>query len=86
MPRMTSSTGPTVVAGDFNIVTHEALARQFAAAGLQTVQTDQPTWRRHPYVLDHIFYNRHLRLISHVVKPTPASDHHVIVAEFEFAD
>ena len=81
-----ASTGPTVVAGDFNVVTHEALARQFAAAGFQTVQTREPTWRRHPYVLDHIFYNRHLRLVSHAVKPTPASDHHVIVAEFEFAE
>jgi endonuclease/exonuclease/phosphatase family metal-dependent hydrolase len=81
-----ASSGPTVVAGDFNVVTHEALARQFAAAGFQTVQNREPTWRRHAYVLDHIFYNSHLRLVSHVVKPTPASDHHVIVAEFEFAD
>ena len=81
-----ASTGPTVVAGDFNVVTHEALARQFAAAGFQAVQTSQPTWRRHPYVLDHIFYSRHLRPVRHLVKPTRASDHHVIVAEFEFAD
>ena len=81
-----ASTGPTVVAGDFNVVTHEALARQFAAAGFQAVQTSQPTWRRHPYVLDHVFYSRHLRLVRHLVKPTRASDHHVIVAEFEFAE
>ncbi|MGH8702851.1 MAG: endonuclease/exonuclease/phosphatase family protein [Burkholderiales bacterium] len=81
-----ASTGPTVLAGDFNVVSHEALTRQFAAAGYQSVQTDKTTWRRHPYVLDHIFYNRHLRPVSHVVKPTRASDHHVVVAEFEFAD
>ena len=81
-----ASTGPTVVAGDFNVVTHEALARQFAAAGFQAVQTSQPTWRRHPYVLDHVFYSRHLRLVRHLVKPTRASDHHVIVAAFEFAE
>lgn len=81
-----ASPGPTVVAGDFNVVTHEALARQFAAAGYQTVQTGEPTWRRHPFVLDHIFYSRHLRPVGHAVKPTPASDHHVIVAEFEFAE
>lgn len=81
-----ASAGPTVVAGDFNVVIHEALVRQFAAAGYQTVQASQPTWRRQPYVLDHIFYSRHLRLVGHTVKPTRASDHHVLVAEFEFTD
>jgi endonuclease/exonuclease/phosphatase (EEP) superfamily protein YafD len=75
-----------VLAGDFNVVSHEALTRQFAAAGLRSVQEDKPTWRRHPFVLDHIFYSRHLRPVGHVVKPTRASDHHVVVAEFEFAD
>lgn len=80
------SAGPTVVAGDFNVVIHEALVRQFAAAGYQTVQASQPTWRRQPYVLDHIFYSRHLRLVGHTVKPTRASDHHVLIAEFEFTD
>lgn len=81
-----ASTGPTVLAGDFNVVSHEALTRQFAAAGYRTVQTGQATWRRHPFVLDHIFYNRHLRPVRHDVKPTRASDHHVVVAEFEFTD
>lgn len=81
-----ASTGPTVLAGDFNVVSHEALTRQFAAAGYRTVQTGQNTWRRHPFVLDHIFYSRHLRPVRHVVKPTRASDHHVVVAEFEFTD
>lgn len=81
-----ASTGPTVLAGDFNVVSHEALTRQFAAAGYQTVQTGQATWRRHPFVLDHIFYNHHLRPVRHDVQPTLASDHHMIVAEFEFAD
>jgi endonuclease/exonuclease/phosphatase family metal-dependent hydrolase len=81
-----ASTGPTVLAGDFNVVSHEALTRQFAAAGYWTVQTDKVTWRRHPFVLDHIFYSRHLRPVSHVVKPTRASDHHMLVAEFEYTD
>jgi endonuclease/exonuclease/phosphatase family metal-dependent hydrolase len=81
-----ASTGPTVLAGDFNVLSHEALTRQFAAAGYQSVQTDQPTWRRHPFVLDHIFFNRHLRPVSHLVRPTRASDHSVVVAEFEFTD
>jgi endonuclease/exonuclease/phosphatase family metal-dependent hydrolase len=77
---------PTLLGGDFNEVGHEALSRQFAAAGYQTVQTESVTWRRQPLVLDHIFYSRHLRRVRHAVKPTPASDHHVVVAEFEFAD
>jgi endonuclease/exonuclease/phosphatase family metal-dependent hydrolase len=81
-----ASTGPTVLAGDFNVVSHEALTRQFAAAGYRSVQTAEATWRRHPFVLDHIFYSRHLRPVSHVVKPTSASDHYVMVAEFEFTD
>jgi endonuclease/exonuclease/phosphatase family metal-dependent hydrolase len=80
------SPGPTVLGGDFNEVSHEALSRQFLAGGFRTVQTKSVTWRRQPLVLDHIFYNRHLRLLRHAVKPTPASDHHVVVAEFEFAD
>ena len=79
-----ASTGPTVLAGDFNVLSHEALTRQFAVAGYRSVQTDQPTWRRHPFVLDHIFHSRHLRPVSHTVTPTRASDHHIIVAEFEF--
>ena len=81
-----ASTGPTVLAGDFNVAAHEALVRQFAGAGYQSVQAREPTWRRDPLVLDHIFYNRHLRLVRHLVKPTRASDHHVLVAEFEFTE
>jgi endonuclease/exonuclease/phosphatase family metal-dependent hydrolase len=78
--------GPTLLGGDFNMLSHHALSRQFAAAGYQTVQTKQPTWRRDPYVLDHIFYSRHLRLVRHVVRLTHASDHHALVAEFELVE
>jgi len=78
------STGPTLLTGDFNVSKHESLVQQFAEVGFKTVQSKEVTWRRRPYVLDHIFYSRHLRLVSHQVKPTPASDHHVLVAEFEF--
>jgi len=80
------SEGATLLGGDFNVVYHEALARQFAQAGYFTVQTEQPTWRRGPFVLDHIFHSRHLKPVAHAVKPTPASDHHMLVAEFEFTD
>ena len=77
---------PTLIGGDFNVSRHESLMRQFAAAGYRTVQSAEVTWRRRPYVLDHIFHNRPLRVVRHTVKPTPASDHHVLVAEFEFID
>jgi endonuclease/exonuclease/phosphatase family metal-dependent hydrolase len=76
--------GPTVLTGDFNVSKHESLIRQFGTVGYQTVQSSEITWRRRPYVLDHIFYNKHLRAVSYQVKPTPASDHHALVAELEF--
>lgn len=75
---------PTLLAGDFNVSRHEALVAQFTAAGFATVQQTEVTWRRRPYVLDHIFYNRPLRPVRHSVVPTLASDHHVLVADFEF--
>jgi endonuclease/exonuclease/phosphatase (EEP) superfamily protein YafD len=77
--------GPTLFGGDFNVSHYGSLVKQFGEIGYQTVQTAEATWRRRPYVLDHIFYNRQLRLVRHAVKPTPASDHLVLVGEFEFA-
>ena len=81
---LTRTSGPTLLTGDFNVSKHESLVQQFADVGFRTVQTKEVTWRRRPYVLDHIFYSRHLRVVSHQVKPTPASDHHVLAAEFEW--
>ena len=63
---------------------HRDLVDQFAGAGYTTVQETKPTWRRRPYVLDHIFYNSPLRCVAHRVCPTSASDHHVLEADFEF--
>jgi len=57
---------------------------QFAKQGYQTVQDTEVTWRRKPFILDHIFFNAHLRCTAHRVCPTPASDHHALVADFEF--
>ena len=73
---------PTLLAGDFNVCKHESLIEQFV--GYRTVQSVEATWRRRPYVLDHIFYNQWLRPSAHWVLPTPASDHHTLSAEFEF--
>jgi endonuclease/exonuclease/phosphatase family metal-dependent hydrolase len=76
---------PTLLTGDFNVSKHQSLIQQFADAGYQTVQSTEVTWRRRPFVLDHIFYNRWLKPESWSVKPTPASDHHTLSAVFEFA-
>lgn len=78
------TSGPTLLGGDFNVSKHDSLVRQFAETGFNTVQTEEITWRHRPYVLDHIFYNRHLRPVRYTVKPTISSDHHILVAEFEF--
>jgi endonuclease/exonuclease/phosphatase family metal-dependent hydrolase len=78
--------GPALIAGDFNVSNRDSLIRQFAEAGYQTVQAEQVTWRHRPYVLDHIFHNRHIHPVRHAVNPTMASDHHILVAEFEFLE
>lgn len=76
---------PTLLTGDFNVSKHESLISQFAEAGYQTVQSKEITWRRRPYVLDHIFYNDWLKPVSWAVKATPSSDHHTLSAVFEYA-
>lgn len=74
-----------ILSGDFNVRDHEGLAAEYAAEGFSTVQTAAITWRRQPYVLDHIFHNAPLRCVRHEVLPTPASDHHVLLADFVWA-
>lgn len=81
---MQRQTGPALLSGDFNVSRYDALVQDFVVAGYETVQFAKATWRRRPYVLDHIFYNKHLRCLRHEVKPTLASDHHVLVAELAF--
>ncbi|MEN9840515.1 MAG: hypothetical protein RL376_315 [Verrucomicrobiota bacterium] len=76
---------PTILSGDFNVRDHVGLAAQFAAEGFTTAQTEQITWRRMPYVLDHIFYNAPLRCLGSQVIPTLASDHHVLLGDFVWA-
>jgi endonuclease/exonuclease/phosphatase family metal-dependent hydrolase len=76
---------PTILTGDFNVRDHVGLAAQFAAEGFATAQATQTTWRRQPYVLDHIFYNTPLRCVHTEVVPTMASDLHVLIADFVWA-
>ena len=80
-----AQSGPTLLAGDFNVSGHQSLLRQFGAAGYQSAQSKEITWRRRPYVLDHIFHSPELHLLRQQVLATPASDHHILIAEFEFA-
>lgn len=81
---LTAAVGPTVLAGDFNCLAEEGVVEQFEKAGFRAVQNSEITWRRMPYVLDHIFYNESLRLERREVIPTLASDHHAVRAEFSF--
>lgn len=76
---------PAILTGDFNVRDHLGLAAQFAAEGFATAQTEAITWRRQPYVLDHVFYNAPLRCVRREVVPTLASDHHVLIADFVWA-
>jgi endonuclease/exonuclease/phosphatase family metal-dependent hydrolase len=83
--RLAAARGPTILGGDFNVSQHESLVAQYATLGFATVQDKEVTWRRRPFILDHIFHNAGVRCVGHRVAPTPASDHHVVVADFEFA-
>ncbi len=74
-----------VLSGDFNVRDHVGLAAEYAAEGFSTVQTSEITWRRQPYVLDHIFHNDPLRPVGHQVVPSLASDHLPLVADFAWA-
>lgn len=82
--QLARANGAALLTGDFNVRDHHSLINQFADRGFSSVQDAETTWRRGPYVLDHIFYNRQLRAVSHAVVPTRASDHHLLIADFEF--
>jgi endonuclease/exonuclease/phosphatase family metal-dependent hydrolase len=84
--RLRQSSQPTVLCGDFNVSKADSLVAEYAEHGFKTVQQEKVTWRRQPFVLDHIFHNDAFRCVGHQVVPTFASDHHLLVADFEFAD
>jgi endonuclease/exonuclease/phosphatase (EEP) superfamily protein YafD len=75
---------PTILGGDFNVSNHTVLVDQYAQEGFRTAQTKHVTWRRMPYVLDHIFFDRQLKLVDYDVIPTLSSDHHLLISQFEF--
>lgn len=77
--------GAVLLGGDFNSAPGEDVVDQFSRAGFQAAQNTEVTWRRMPFVLDHLFFNAALRLESCRVIPTLASDHHAVRADFSFA-
>ncbi len=80
-----SSKIPTILTGDFNAAPQENTIRELEKTGFHSAQKNQPTWKRMPYVLDHVFYNGPLRLKNCQVNPTAASDHEILTAEFAIA-
>lgn len=83
--RLAASDLPTILGGDFNTSQDDPIVEQFAEHGYATVQRKVPTWRRQPFVLDHIFYNSGLRCARHYLEDSIASDHLPLVADFDFA-
>lgn len=81
--QLAASSGPTILGGDFNVRDHAELMAQFRSVGFEAVQSREVTWRRQPFILDHLFYNDALRAVRHSVVPTMTSDHHLMVADFE---
>jgi len=77
--------GAVLLGGDFNSAPGETVIEQFERAGFHAAQHREITWRRMPYVLDHLFHNDALHLENCQVIPTLASDHHAVRAEYSFA-
>lgn len=76
---------PTLLGGDFNTAPGEGTVSELEAAGYRSVQAQQKTWKRMPYVLDHLFYNALFQLTDWQVIETSASDHHILSATFELS-
>ncbi len=81
--QLKASACSTILGGDFNSAPGENTIAQIESAGFKTAQKEIITWRRMPYILDHIFYNHGLKLKSVEVCQTMASDHHPLKAVFE---
>ncbi len=78
--------GAALLGGDFNSAPGEGLDKQMQESGYRSSQTREATWKRRPYVVDHIFYGESFRLEKSEVIPTAASDHHAVRAVFSFEE
>lgn len=73
---------PTILGGDFNSSPRENTINQLETTGYRTVQKSEITWKRRPYVTDHLFYNDPVKLESYQVITTSSSDHNIVVGDF----
>lgn len=78
-----SSHLPTIIGGDFNLGPGENLVQQFGRIGFRTSQDSAVTWKRRPYVTDHVFFGPSFRCLDSRVMPTDASDHDRLVVDLE---
>ena len=83
--RLAAGDGPTILAGDLNSAPSEGTVAQFEAQGFRAVPNAIPTWKRMPYVLDHVLHSPALAVGDCHVVPTNAADHEMLVADFRFA-
>ena len=74
---------PMIMGGDFNSAPGETTIEFMESTGFRSVQKDEPIWQRRAFTIDHLFYTPSTVVISHAVREMPASDHHVVSAEFE---
>lgn len=77
---------PTILGGDMNSAPGEHIVQQFCEAGYATVQNKCITWKRMPYILDHLFYSPQLEPLEHRIIPTTAADHDILWARMRFVD
>lgn len=69
---------PTIIGGDFNAAPGEGTIAALEACGYTSAQKEKVTWKRMPYVLDHILFNDQWHLRQVAVIPTAAADHDVL--------
>lgn len=81
-----ASSIPTILGGDMNSAPEEGLVAQFAAAGFATAQAEVITWKRQPFVLDHLFHNAGLHVQAVEVVATNAADHELLRVDYRWAD
>lgn len=74
---------PTIIGGDFNSAPGESTIEVIEGLGYRSVQKTAITWKRRPYILDHLLYSPHLAVKQHWVIDTDAADHKILMAQFE---
>lgn len=73
---------PAIIGGDFNISPEDGTLNYFEGLGYRPAQRKTITWKRKPYVTDHLLYNAGLALEAVSVIPTETSDHEMVKGIF----